>query len=73
MSRAKEPAAKLLLTVTEAATRLGIGRTLMYELIRAGAIPSVRVGRLRRIRSADLEAYAAELAAAPVHCTEPAA
>jgi excisionase family DNA binding protein len=73
MSRAKEPAAKLLLTVTEAAARLGIGRTLMYELIRTETIPSVRVGRLRRIRATDLEAYATELAAAPVHRTEPAA
>jgi excisionase family DNA binding protein len=73
MSRAKEPANKLLLTVPEAAARLGVGRTLMYELIRTGAIPSVRVGRLRRIRTADLEAYAAELTATPVHRTEPAA
>jgi excisionase family DNA binding protein len=45
----------LLLTVTEAAAMLGIGRTLMYELIGTGAIPSVQVGRLRRIRPADLE------------------
>jgi excisionase family DNA binding protein len=73
MSRAKEPASKLLLTVTEAADRLGVGRTLMYELIRAGEIPSVRVGRLRRIRTTDLEAYAAQLAATPVRRAEPAA
>jgi len=53
---------QLLLTVTEAAARLGIGRTFMYELISTGAIPSVRVGRLRRIRATDLEAYAAGLA-----------
>jgi excisionase family DNA binding protein len=54
---------KLLLTVTEAAARLGIGRTLMYELITTGTIPSVRLGRLRRIRTTDLEAYAASLIA----------
>ena len=54
---------KLLLTVTEAAALLGIGRTLMYELIGAGAIQSVTVGRLRRLRQADLEAFAAGLPA----------
>jgi excisionase family DNA binding protein len=73
MSRPKEPPAKLLLTVTEAAARLGIGRTLMYELISTGEIPSVCVGRLRRIRTVDLEEYAAELAVSPVDRTEPAA
>ncbi len=52
---------KLLLTVEEAAEQLGIGRTLLYSLIRTGQITSVRVGRLRRLRPADLEAYAARL------------
>jgi excisionase family DNA binding protein len=56
-----EPA-KLLLTVPEAAARLGIGRTLMYALISTGAVASVQVGRLRRIRPADLESYAVSLA-----------
>ena len=36
---------KLLLTVVEAAHRLGIGRTLMYELLGTGRIESVHVGR----------------------------
>jgi excisionase family DNA binding protein len=40
---------KLLLTVVEAAHRLGIGRTLMYELIGSGQIDSVHVGRLRKV------------------------
>jgi excisionase family DNA binding protein len=52
---------KLLLTVAEAARLLGIGRTLMYELINTGAVASVQVGRLRRIRPTDLESYAANL------------
>ena len=54
---------RLLLTVPEAAQRLGIGRTLMYELISTGQIASVRVGRLRRVRPTDLEAYANSLVA----------
>lgn len=54
---------KLLLTVEEAADRLGVGRTLMYALIRTGEVESVQIGRLRRVRPADLEAYAAHLSA----------
>ena len=40
---------RLLLTVTEAAHRLGVGRSLMYELLASGRIPSIRIGRLRRV------------------------
>jgi len=40
---------KLLLTVVEAAHRLGIGRTLMYELLGSGQIESVHVGRLHKV------------------------
>jgi excisionase family DNA binding protein len=64
---------RLLLTVPEAAAQLGIGRTLMYQLIRTGAVRSVRVGRLRRIRPADLAAYTASLADASAERAEPTA
>ncbi|MBU7597385.1 helix-turn-helix domain-containing protein [Streptomyces sp. P38-E01] len=37
------------LTVVEAARRLGIGRTKMYEYVSSGAIRSVKIGSLRRI------------------------
>jgi hypothetical protein len=33
----------LVLTVEEAADRLGVGRTLMYSLVSSGAIESVRI------------------------------
>ncbi|MBM3820277.1 MAG: helix-turn-helix domain-containing protein [Acidimicrobiia bacterium] len=39
-----------LLRVEEAARWLGIGRGLAYELARRGDLPSVRLGRLLRIR-----------------------
>ena len=52
---------RLLLTVDEAAERLGIGRSLMYELIGSGQVTSIRVGRLRRITPEALGAYVAEL------------
>lgn len=42
---------KLLLTVEEAAHRLGIGRSLMYRLVLTGTIESVTLGKLRRIPS----------------------
>jgi excisionase family DNA binding protein len=50
-----------LLTVEEAAERLGVGRTYMFQLISRGLVPSVRVGRLRRVRPEDLEAYVGSL------------
>ncbi len=57
------PPLRVLLTVEEAADRLSIGRTTLYALISAGQIASVRIGRLRRLRPADLEAYVAYLPA----------
>ena len=40
---------RLLLTVSEAAQQLGIGRSLLYELLADGEVESIHVGRLRRI------------------------
>lgn len=42
-------ASPFVLTVEQAAKRLGIGRTLMYALVTNGDIESVTIGRLRRI------------------------
>lgn len=47
----------LLLTVEQAAERLGIGRTLAYALVSAGEIESVQIGRLRRIPADALPAF----------------
>ena len=44
-----QPDERLLLSVVEAADRLGIGRTLMYELLGSGQIESVHVGRLHKV------------------------
>jgi excisionase family DNA binding protein len=38
-------AERITLTVEEAGERLGISRTLAYELVRRGEIPSLRLGR----------------------------
>jgi excisionase family DNA binding protein len=52
---------KLMLTVEEAAELLGIKRTLMYGLLSTGAVKSVQIGRLRRVRRVDLEEYVTQL------------
>jgi excisionase family DNA binding protein len=52
---------RLLLTVEEAAACLCVGRTYMFDLIAKGIVPSVRLGKLRRIRPEDLERYVSSL------------
>ncbi len=48
---------RLLLTVEEAARRLGIGRSLAWRLVRSGELPSVRLGRLVRGPERNLQAW----------------
>ena len=48
---------KKLLSAEDLAQRLGVGRTTSYALLWSGTIPSLKVGRLRRVRREDLEAY----------------
>jgi excisionase family DNA binding protein len=50
-------ATPLVLTMEQAARRLGIGRTLMYELVASGEVASVTIGRLRRIPARCLAEY----------------
>lgn len=46
-----------LVTVTEAADALGLSRSKVYELLAGGELPSVRIGRTRRIALTDLEQF----------------
>lgn len=50
---------RLLLTVIEAARRLSIGRTTLYELINDGEIETLHVGRSCRIPVDSLDALVA--------------
>ncbi|MET8297893.1 excisionase family DNA-binding protein [Streptomyces sp. NPDC005180] len=59
-ARAGDPTL-VLLTVEEAARRLQIGRTYCFRLIRTGQLESVPVGRLRRVPSEAVIAFAAQL------------
>lgn len=40
---------KLLLTVPEAASKLELGRSLIYRLIMTGELESIKIGRSRRV------------------------
>ena len=48
---------ELLLSVSEAARRLAIARSHLYQHLNRGTIASVRIGRARRIPLAELEAF----------------
>lgn len=45
---------RLLITVREAAGRLGLGRSLTYEFIRRGELKSLKIGGARRVLVSDL-------------------
>jgi len=55
---------KLLLTTTEAAEALGIGRWKLYDLMRKGLLDSVRIDGCRRIPVGALSDLIAEMASA---------
>jgi excisionase family DNA binding protein len=52
---------RLLLTVEEAAARLGISRAYMWRLVSDGKVESIHVGRLRRIEPEALARYIARI------------
>ena len=57
-------AERLLLRPAEAAKRLGIGRTKVYELMRSGELRSVKIGAARRVSATALAEFVAALDAA---------
>lgn len=56
---------ELMLTVEETAAVMKISKSYAKKLISAGMVPSVRVGRCRRVRLNDLEAHIAGLPTEP--------
>ena len=50
-----DPGTRLTMTVEQAAEVLGISRTLAYEAVRRGEIPSIRIGRRVLVPVARLE------------------
>jgi excisionase family DNA binding protein len=55
---------RVLLRPQEAAEALGVSRTTVFELIRSGALRSVKIGAARRVSATALAEYVAALEAA---------
>ena len=47
----------VVLSVEDAAAYLSVSKPTIYRLVRSGAVPHTRVGKMLRLRVADLEAY----------------
>jgi excisionase family DNA binding protein len=58
------PVEPLLLRPIECAKATGLGRSYVYDLIRRGEIPSVRIGRSVRVPAHQLRAWIDALIAA---------
>ena len=56
-----ETESKLLLTIPEVAHRLGMGRSFVYQLVLSGEIPSIKLGRARRVPAAVIDQFVATL------------
>jgi len=48
---------RLLLRVSECAELTGLPRSTIYVLLASGQLPSIKIGRARRIRTQDLLAW----------------
>jgi excisionase family DNA binding protein len=57
MSQATVAPLTLLLTPEEAAKALSVGRSKVYELMRTGALRSVKIGGSRRISASALAEF----------------
>lgn len=57
------PAHSILLTPEETATELRIARSRVFDLFASGELPSVKIGRSRRVTREALEAYVTNLSA----------
>jgi excisionase family DNA binding protein len=51
----------LLFRPEEAAQRLGVGRTMVFDLMRSGRLRSVKIGGARRISAGALADFVADL------------
>lgn len=60
---------RILLSVNEAAVMLGLGRSLVYQLVMCGDLPSIKLNRARRIPVQALEEYVQRLQAEQIEET----
>jgi len=61
MAQSLDGVTVLLVRPEDAAIALGIDRTKIYELMRSGALRSVKIGGLRRIPATALADFVAQL------------
>jgi excisionase family DNA binding protein len=61
MDAAERPVERMLFTAPEVAIALGVSRAHVDRMIQAGKLASVKIGMLRRVTRAQLEAYIAQL------------
>ena len=57
---------KLLLSPDETCETLGVKRATLFKLLAAGEIPSIKIGRLRRIPADELRRYVERQMAAQI-------
>lgn len=57
MSRDGSPEARIAYSIDEVAHITGLSRDLLYDQMRTGELPYVKVGRRRIITRQDLEAF----------------
>lgn len=57
----KQDPKRLLITINEAARRLSIGRSHIYDQMQRGALRSIHIGRSRRILESDLDEFIDQL------------
>ena len=53
-----------LLTVSECVTRLGVGRTKLYELLASGRVAAVKIGSRTYVAASEIERFVRTLPAA---------
>jgi excisionase family DNA binding protein len=61
--RIERAGAPLLYSLDEAAARIGIGMTKLNELIAAGSLSTITIGRRRLVPAEDLTEFVSELRA----------
>ena len=62
---------KLVYSVTEAAELLSIGRTLVYDLIRDGELPTLKIGHRRLVARRTLKSSCPDARGSTGHCWRP--